>query len=96
MFIEGEEYEPTEHDKLLVVKNASRIIPENLNVTVEDLCKAAAKNNTNLILFLLEQIVPGYKPKYIENNLAVDVGINNNSIRTTNGSIIARVQPGSI
>jgi FlaA1/EpsC-like NDP-sugar epimerase len=96
LFIEGEEYEPTEHDKLLVVKNASRIIPENLNVTVEDLCKAAAKNNTNLILFLLEQIVPGYKPKYIENNLAVDVGINNNSIRTTNGSIIARVQPGSI
>ncbi|MCX7593500.1 MAG: polysaccharide biosynthesis protein [Fischerella sp.] len=68
LFIEGEEYEPTEHEKLLIVKNASRIIPQSLNMIVEALCQAAIKNDANSILFLLEQIVPGYQPKYLENN----------------------------
>lgn len=64
LFIEGEEYEPTEHDKLLVVKNASRIVPESLNIAVDKLCQAAARNDVNSILFLLEQIVAEYKPQY--------------------------------
>jgi FlaA1/EpsC-like NDP-sugar epimerase len=66
LFIEGEEYERTQHEKLLVVKNASRIIPENMNVAVEALCKAADKNDGDYIMFLLEQLVPGYKPKYLK------------------------------
>ncbi|MFQ4142456.1 polysaccharide biosynthesis protein, partial [Chlorogloeopsis sp. ULAP02] len=93
---EGEEYEPTEHEKLLIVKNASRIIPDNLTISVEDLCKAAAKNHTNLILFLLEQMVPGYKPKYLESNVLVDTVANNNLLVGTNGNIIVRVKPGSV
>ncbi len=69
LFIEGEEYDPTEHEKLFMVKNASRMVPENLNIAVDALCQAAAKNDTNSIMFLLEQLVPGYKPKYLENQL---------------------------
>lgn len=65
LFIEGEQYEPTQHEKLLVVKNASGIIAENLAVSVEALCKAAAKNHTNSILFLLKQLIPEYTPKYL-------------------------------
>ncbi|MFM6307088.1 MAG: UDP-N-acetylglucosamine 4,6-dehydratase family protein, partial [Dolichospermum sp.] len=42
LFIEGEDYEKTEHQKLLVVKNASRIIPNSLNITVEKLLGVAA------------------------------------------------------
>ncbi|MBD2212392.1 polysaccharide biosynthesis protein [Nostoc linckia FACHB-104] len=70
LFIAGEEYEPTEHQKLLVVKNASRIIPENINVVVESLCKAADRNDGDSIMFLLEQIVPGYKPKSLGNKVS--------------------------
>ncbi|MBN3960630.1 nucleoside-diphosphate sugar epimerase/dehydratase [Nostoc sp. NMS8] len=73
LFIEGEEYEPTQHDKLLVVKNASRIIPDNINVILEALCKAADKNDGNSIMFLLEQIVPGYRTKYLPNQLPLKV-----------------------
>ncbi|QLE40892.1 polysaccharide biosynthesis protein [Nostoc sp. C052] len=73
LFIEGEEYEPTQHEKLLVVKNASRIIPENINVILEALCKAADKNDGNSIMFLLEQIVPGYRTKYLPNQLPLKV-----------------------
>ncbi|MDZ7959741.1 MAG: nucleoside-diphosphate sugar epimerase/dehydratase [Aulosira sp. DedQUE10] len=65
LFITGEEYEKTEHEKLLIVKNASRMIPENMQFTVEALCKAAYKNDGHSILFLLEQIIPEYKPQYL-------------------------------
>lgn len=72
LFIEGEEYDPTEHEKLFMVRNASRIIPESLNITVDALCKAATKNDANAIVFLLEQIVPGYKPKYTNIGTSVE------------------------
>ncbi|MDZ8238324.1 MAG: nucleoside-diphosphate sugar epimerase/dehydratase [Nostoc sp. ChiQUE01a] len=73
LFIPGEEYEPTEHEKLLVVKNASRMIPENLDISVATLCQAAVKNDINLILFLLEQLVPGYKPKNLNSYLGANI-----------------------
>ncbi|BAZ45455.1 polysaccharide biosynthesis protein CapD [Chondrocystis sp. NIES-4102] len=64
LLVEGEEYESTAHDKVLVVKNASRIIPENLDLTIDILCAAAEQNDTNLIIFLLDQLVVGYTTKY--------------------------------
>ena len=64
LLIPGEEYQPTPHQKVLVVKNASRIIPENLDLTVKMLDQAAQKNDINLILFLLDRLVAGYTPKY--------------------------------
>ena len=72
LLVEGEEYEPTDHEKVLVVKNASRIIPENLDLTIEMLCRAAEDNDVNLIIFLLDQLVVGYATKYqtIDVNLA--------------------------
>lgn len=79
LFIQGEEYEPTQHEKLFVVKNASRIIPKNLIVVVEDLCKAAAYNDSMSILFLLEQLITGYTPDYSTVNPQVD-GLKGNSI----------------
>ncbi|MBD2773229.1 polysaccharide biosynthesis protein [Iningainema tapete] len=82
LFIPGEEYEPTQHEKLFVVKNASRIIPENLGVTVEAVCKAAAKNDANYIRFLLKQLVTGYKPKNLENLVLAD-GSTNSPVVTT-------------
>lgn len=64
LLIPGEEYQPTAHEKVLVVKNASQIIPKDLNLTVKILDKAAQINDVNLILFLLDRLVSGYKPKY--------------------------------
>ncbi len=69
LFIKGEKYEPTEHEKLLVVKNASGIIAGNLSAIVDNLCQAAVRNDINSIRFLLEQIVPGYQPQYLQNSL---------------------------
>ncbi|MDF5706256.1 MAG: nucleoside-diphosphate sugar epimerase/dehydratase [Nostoc sp. S4] len=92
LFITGEEYQPTEHEKLLVVKNASQMIPENLDITVTTLCQAAVKNDTNLILFLLEQLVPGYKPKHLDSYVGANIS-SNTSLRTKpNMNMLAQVK----
>ena len=62
LFIPGEKYEITEHEKILTVGNASRILPKQLDLKVEALCEAADKNDSNKIVFLLEQLVPEYAP----------------------------------
>ncbi len=64
LLVEGEEYESTNHEKVLVVKNASRIIPENLEISIEAMCNAAKNNDINLIIFLLDRLVVGYNSKY--------------------------------
>ena len=63
LFIPGEKYEITDHEKILTVGNASRILPKQLDLKVEALCEAADKNDSNKIVFLLEQLVPEYAPE---------------------------------
>ncbi|OUL36006.1 polysaccharide biosynthesis protein [Nostoc sp. T09] len=93
LFIEGEEYEPTEHKKLLVVKNASGIISENLGITVEALCQAATNNDVHSIRLLLKQIVAGYKAEDLERNLKADA-LTNSTIRGNfNGNMSTKVKP---
>jgi FlaA1/EpsC-like NDP-sugar epimerase len=64
LFIQGEEYERTHHEKILIVRNASSNIPINLDFKVDNLCHAANQNDAHLIIFLLEQLVSGYTPDY--------------------------------
>jgi FlaA1/EpsC-like NDP-sugar epimerase len=64
LFIQGEEYERTHHEKILIVRNASSNIPNNLDFKVDNLCHAANQNDAHLIIFLLEQLVSGYTPDY--------------------------------
>ncbi|MDB9374356.1 polysaccharide biosynthesis protein [Nodularia sphaerocarpa] len=96
LFIEGEEYEKTEHEKLLVVKNASRIISDNLPIILEILCSAAAKNDANSISFLLEQLVPSYKPKYSKDNVLADAYKNGAVITFSNGKVLTEVAAKSV
>ena len=69
LFIPGEKYELTEHEKIMTVRNAISIVPENLDFAVEDLCQAATQNDSKLIIFLLEQLVPGYTPKSLKGGI---------------------------
>jgi FlaA1/EpsC-like NDP-sugar epimerase len=69
LFIVGEQYEPTKHEKILIVRNASRIIPKILEPVVEALCEAASKNDSNLIVLLLKQLVSEYTPENLNAEL---------------------------
>ncbi|MDB9459471.1 nucleoside-diphosphate sugar epimerase/dehydratase [Dolichospermum circinale CS-1225] len=93
LFIEGEEYENTEHEKLLVVKNASRIIPNSLNITVEKLLGVAARNDTNSIILLLSQLVAGYKPKFPEESSLLDAAKYANQTPHRPVNILANIEP---
>lgn len=68
LFIPGEQYEPTQHEKIITVRNASKIIPENLEPIVEALCEAARKNDYNLLVFLLKKLVSEYTPGNLHAN----------------------------
>ncbi|MGA9377841.1 MAG: polysaccharide biosynthesis protein, partial [Phormidium sp.] len=64
LFIQGEQYNRTRHEKILTAENASRIVPDLIDTKVDSLCQAAEQNNSNLIVFLLERLVPEYTPGY--------------------------------
>ncbi|MEB3179200.1 MAG: nucleoside-diphosphate sugar epimerase/dehydratase [Nostocaceae cyanobacterium] len=72
LFIPGEKYEPTEHEKIITVKNASRIIPEKIESKLTAIFEAASQNNFQLIKLLLEQLIPEYQPGYSNNELQAD------------------------
>ncbi|MBO3460080.1 polysaccharide biosynthesis protein [Aetokthonos hydrillicola Thurmond2011] len=93
LFIAGEEYETTEHEKLFLVKNASQIVPQNLDIFVETLCHAAGKNDVNTILFILEQLVPGYSPKYLPNNSTEKANQKMIFVEKQNVNVLAKIEP---
>ena len=70
LLVEGEEYDKTAHEKLLVVRNASNILPPNLDTTINILLKAAEGNDINSIVYLLDRLVVGYNTKYQEIDVA--------------------------
>ncbi|MDJ0617719.1 MAG: nucleoside-diphosphate sugar epimerase/dehydratase [Calothrix sp. MO_192.B10] len=97
LFIQGEEYEPTEHEKLFVVKNASGMIAGNLGAIVDNLCQAALRNDINSIRFLLEQIVPGYQPQYLQNSLPAAAPKNPTATPPNNVvNILGKLEPKSV
>lgn len=63
LFILGEQYEQTLHEKILFARNASSNVPANLVFMVEALSKAANQNHTNSIISLLKQLVPEYQSR---------------------------------
>lgn len=73
LLIPGEKYDPTKHEKILAIANATAIVPKNLDTILDALYRAAAQNEQTLILFLLEQLVAGYQPKYPEGSPAVSI-----------------------
>jgi FlaA1/EpsC-like NDP-sugar epimerase len=95
LFVEGEEYQNTEHEKLLVVKNASQIIPNYLDIFVERLLGVAAKNDIDSIIFLLAQLVSGYKPKVSENNLQLEGAKYASHTSNMQINVLANIEPKS-
>ncbi|MBE9167997.1 polysaccharide biosynthesis protein [Pleurocapsales cyanobacterium LEGE 06147] len=91
LLIPGEQYEPTEHETILAVKNAGSAIPKNLDWEVEVLCQAAAKNDSNLITFLLKQLVSGYTPQLIDKHASVRAKQVDSSLSIEAGAISSQI-----
>jgi FlaA1/EpsC-like NDP-sugar epimerase len=74
LFIQGETYDPTEHEKIMIVRNASSQVPEKLSFMVGMLGEAAHKNDIAQIRSLLSQLLPEYCPsQYLTGDKSIDL-----------------------
>lgn len=62
LFIEGEEYGRTAHQKILTVTNASTFVPDGLGELIEALTVAVQRSDDEAIIRLLRMLVPEYEP----------------------------------
>jgi len=60
LFIPGEIYQKTIHDKILIATNASNFIPDNFDENLEMLIEKRHENDKDLIVSLLRKLVPEY------------------------------------
>ncbi|HYP42182.1 MAG TPA: polysaccharide biosynthesis protein, partial [Chloroflexia bacterium] len=60
LFLAEENYEPTRHEKIAIVGNASRTVPPDLDGVTLDLEKAAQRHDKSAILSGLHALVPEY------------------------------------
>lgn len=73
LFVPGENYHRTAHQKIFIAENASRFVPHDLDTSIEMLATAAANNDSALILRQLQQLIPEYQPMADKENGAVVV-----------------------
>lgn len=62
LFVPGESYTHTRHDKIFIAANASRFVPDRLDDAVAALAAAAQINNRAAILAELTALIPEYQP----------------------------------
>ena len=61
LFIPGESYERTAHEKIFIAANASGFVPENLDAALDALVAAAARNDGEAIRRGLQALIPEYQ-----------------------------------
>lgn len=62
LFIAGEKYERTRHEKIFIAPNASSLVPVDLDQTLETLQVAAAHDDKRAILNGLKTLIPEFQP----------------------------------
>ncbi len=62
MFHEDEDYLPTDSNQIFVCSKARHLIHPDLDLIIPELFDAAFMNNTPLIITLLKELIPGYRP----------------------------------
>jgi len=62
LFIPGEQYERTRHEKVFIASNASHFVPDCLDETLAALEQAAQQNDRDAIVRCLRNLIPEYRP----------------------------------
>ncbi|HHY57520.1 MAG TPA: polysaccharide biosynthesis protein [Chloroflexi bacterium] len=62
LFIPGECYERTRHEKIFIASNASTFVPDHLDDAIDGLRRAADLNDRNAIIRGLQNLIPEYRP----------------------------------
>ncbi|MDR3610706.1 MAG: nucleoside-diphosphate sugar epimerase/dehydratase [Ignavibacteriaceae bacterium] len=62
LFVDGENYERTVHEKIFIARNSSEYITDNLIPKIESLIRSAKENNNSEMLQMLIELLPEYTP----------------------------------
>ena len=62
LFVPGECYERTRHEKIFIASNASSFVPANLDDAIDGLRRAAESNDPEAIVRGLQNLIPEYRP----------------------------------
>ena len=63
LFVPGEEYQPTQHDKILLARNASSFVPENLEEALRGLERAVDRDDGHAVRAILHGLIPEFGPE---------------------------------
>jgi FlaA1/EpsC-like NDP-sugar epimerase len=66
LFVEGEDYKRTQHDKIFIAANASSFVPDNLAESILALEQAAEDNDRDAIVRNLQHLIPEFTPQEVE------------------------------
>jgi FlaA1/EpsC-like NDP-sugar epimerase len=62
LFVTGEVYHRTRHDKIFIAGNASAFVPPQLNEHIDALVQAAQRHDPTAITSVLRELIPEYCP----------------------------------
>lgn len=62
LFIQGETYQRTRHDKIFIADNADQLVPHDLDDIVDGLALAARNDDKEAILLGLKNLIPEFQP----------------------------------
>lgn len=74
LFVEGEDYRRTQHQRIFVVENGDASVPEGLETSVLTLVNAAHAGCRDEIVQWLQVLVPEYRPETVVDRAAGDRG----------------------
>ena len=74
LFIPGEDYQRTEHEKIFIAANASRFVPADLEQAVNVLNAAADRNDSEAIKRAFRGLIPEYQPAVQNKESSKSVG----------------------
>jgi len=63
LFVEGESYRRTEHEKIFTANNPSALVPQELEEAVVSLVASAQRNDAQAVHRGLQDLIPEYRPR---------------------------------
>lgn len=65
LFVQGEKYQRTRHDKIFIAQNASTFVPQDLAEAIDVLSFAANHDDNETIMRGLQNLIPEYCPPHL-------------------------------
>jgi FlaA1/EpsC-like NDP-sugar epimerase len=90
LFVQGEDYARTEHEKIFIASDASRFMPQDLEKAISALEAAAERNDGQAIVLGLSALVPEYQPHRESGTRASQAGSGPSTSAASIGPISAR------